>query len=149
MARELERGLSGHFIPIVPDIVPLRAFWIMSRQWDCDSAESERARWHFLDAYPLVEYCILNKKVLLKAFDLAARLRHDPFDASYLAAALEYRASGTMTTDTDFRRLCHAKNLDYVNPFPPEFWRSSQAGKRDLGNLLWSPTWNGKLHSKG
>ena len=38
VAREMERGLSGHFIPLVLDVVPMRAYWIMTRQWDCDPA---------------------------------------------------------------------------------------------------------------
>jgi len=118
VARELERGLSGHFIPLLLDVVPMRAYWIMTRQWGCDHSQSEKALRHFLDAYPLVEYYPLSKILLHRAFDLAKELRHDPFDTTYLAGALENHASGIMTTDTDFRRLCHAKNLDYVNPVP-------------------------------
>jgi hypothetical protein len=65
---------------------------------------------------------------------LARELRHDPFDATYLAGALEYQASGIMTTDTDFRRLCRAKKLDYVNPVPTRIlekfagWKSGVFG---------------------
>jgi predicted nucleic acid-binding protein len=118
VAREMEKGLSGQFIPLLLDVVPMRAYWIMTRQWSCDPSESEKALRHFLDAYPLVEYCQLGRALLHHAFDLARELRHDPYDTTYLAGALEYRASGIMTTDTDFRRLCQAKNLDYVNPVP-------------------------------
>jgi len=130
VARELERGLSGHFIPLVLDVVPMRAYWIMTRQWGCDFSQSEKALRHFLDAYPLVEYCPVSKMVLHRAFDLARELRHDPFDTTYLAGALEDRASGIMTTGTDFRRLCRPKHLDYFNPVPPRVlerfagWRS-------------------------
>ena len=118
VAHELERGLGGHFIPLVLDIVPMRAYWIMTHPWGCDAAQSEKALRRFVDAYPLVEYCSLSKNVLHRAFDLARELRHDPFDATYLAGALEYQASGIMTTDTDSRRLCRSKKLDYVNPVP-------------------------------
>src|SRR5438093_12033929 len=104
VARELERGLSGHFIPLVLDVVPMRAYWIMTRQWDCDSSQSEKALRHFLDAYPLVEYCSVSKMLLHRAFDLARELRHDPYDTTYLAAALEYRTSEIMTIDNEFIR---------------------------------------------
>ena len=114
----MERGLSGHFIPLMLDVVPMRAYWIMTRLWDCDPAQSEKALRHFLDAYPIVEYCPVSMRVLHQAFDLARELRHDPFDTTYIAGALEYQASGIMTTDTDFKRLCHLKHLDYVNPVP-------------------------------
>ena len=134
VSREIEKGLSGHFIPIILDIVPMRAYWIMTHPWGCGAAESERALRHFLDAYPLVEYCPLSKTVLHRAFDLARELHHDPFDSTYLAGALENQASGIMTTDTDFRRLCQAKKLDYVNPVPPRVlekfagWKSGAFG---------------------
>jgi predicted nucleic acid-binding protein len=140
VARELERGLGGHFIPLVLDIVPMRAYWIMTHPWGCDTAQSEKALRHFVDAYPLVEYRSLSKNVLHRAFDLARELRHDPFDATYLAGALEYQASGIMTTDTDFRRLCRAKKLDYVNPVPTRIlekfagWKSGVFGA-DRGRI--------------
>jgi len=118
VAREMERGLRGHFIQLILDVVPMRAYWIMTRQWDRDPAQSEKALRHFLDAYPIVEYCPVSMRVLHQAFDLARELHHDPFDTTYIAGALEYQASGIMTTDTDFKRLCHLKHLDYVNPVP-------------------------------
>jgi predicted nucleic acid-binding protein len=134
VARELERGLGGHYIPLVLDIVPMRAYWIMTHPWGCDTAQSERALRHFLGAYPLVEFCPLTKNVMHRAFDLARELHHDPFDSIYLAGALEYQASGILTTDTDFRRLCHSKNLDYVNAVPARVlekfagWKSGSFG---------------------
>ncbi|HEX9197216.1 MAG TPA: hypothetical protein VF906_05420, partial [Candidatus Bathyarchaeia archaeon] len=52
VAPQLEEGLQGRFIPLTPDIVPIRAYWIMTRQWGCDREESEKAIRHFLDHYP-------------------------------------------------------------------------------------------------
>jgi hypothetical protein len=106
----------------------------MTHPWGCDTTQSERALRHFLGAYPLVEFCPLTKNVMHRAFDLARELHHDPFDSIYLAGALEYRASGILTTDTDFRRLCHSKNLDYVNAVPARVlekfagWKSGSFG---------------------
>jgi predicted nucleic acid-binding protein len=132
---EIERGLSGHFTPLVLDVIPMRAFWIMTRQWDCDPTASERALRHFLDAYTLVDYRSLNKRVLHQAFDLARELHHDPFDTTYLSAAIEYKASGIMTTDTDFRKLCNSKNLKYINPVPQRILEKFMGWKKPSSRL--------------
>ncbi len=90
----------------------------MTRQWGCDLGESERSIRHFLDHYPIVQYCPITREVIHMAFDLARELHHDVFDTAYLAVALQNEASGLMTTDTDFRSLCQRKNIRYINPVP-------------------------------
>ena len=129
---ELEKGLRGHFVPLLLDIVPIRAFWIMTRRWGCDGTQSEKAIRHFLDAYATVEYCSIEKEMVHEAFDLAREFRHDVFDTLYVSAALRNGASTIMTTDTDFQRLCQRKKLRYVNPVPREVlekfadWKSEE-----------------------
>lgn len=118
VAPQLEEGLSGSFTPITPDTVPIRAFWVMTRQWGCKPEESEGSVRYFLDHYPMVQYCPITRSTVHKAFDLARELHHDVFDTAYLAVALENQASGIMTTDTDFRTLCQRKSLRYINPVP-------------------------------
>ena len=71
VAPQLEEGLLGRFIPLTPDIVPIRAYWIMTRQWGCDREESEKAIRHFLDQYLTVQYCPITRKVVHMAFELA------------------------------------------------------------------------------
>ncbi len=115
---QAEEGLQGRFIPLTPDVVPIRAFWIMTRQWGCDPRESERSIRHYLDHYPIVQYCPITREIVHRAFDLSHELHHDVFDKTYLAVALQHEASGIMTTDTDFRSLCQRKNIRYINPVP-------------------------------
>ncbi len=38
----------------------------------------------------------------------------------YLALALQEKASGIVTTDTDFEKLCNQIGLKYINPVPHE-----------------------------
>ena len=129
---EFEKGLRGQFVPLLLDIVPIRAFWIMTRRWGCDRDQSEKAVRHFLDAYATVEYCPIEKRIVLEAFELAHELRHDVFDTIYVSAALRNGASTIMTTDTDFQRLCQRKKLKYVNPVPKQVlekfagWKSAE-----------------------
>jgi predicted nucleic acid-binding protein len=40
------------------------------------------------------------------------------FDCVYLALALQEKAKGIVTTDTDFERLCKRVGLEYVSPVP-------------------------------
>jgi predicted nucleic acid-binding protein len=56
----------------------------------------------------------------LKGFQLAGELRHDVFDCMYLALALQEKAAGIVTTDTDFEKLCKNVGLRYYNPVPKE-----------------------------
>ncbi len=117
---ELEKGLRGQYTPIALDNLPIRAFWIMTRQWGCDRAESEKAIRHFLDAYHTVEYRPIEKETIHLAFNMAHELHHDVFDTIYLSAAIQTGASSIITTDTDFQRLCQKKKLRYVNPVPTQ-----------------------------
>lgn len=134
VASELEKGLKGMFVPLVLDMVPIRAYWIMTRKWDCDPVQSEKALRHFLDSYPMVEIVALGKEIIHEAFDLARELRHDVFDTVYVSAALRNRASGIMTTDTGFRRLCSGKGLQYLNPVPPRILQKFAAWKSMFGS---------------
>lgn len=118
IAPELEKGLKGQFLPLLLDILPIRAYWIMTRRWGCDTSQSEKAIRHFLDSYHAVEYVPVEKRIIHQAFDLARELHHDVFDTVYLSAALHNKANTIMTTDTGFQRLCQRKGLRYANPVP-------------------------------
>ena len=118
VAPELEKGLKGQFVPLLLDILPIRAYWIMTRKWGCDKNQSEKAIRHFLDSYHTVEYVPVEKRIVHHAFDLARELHHDVFDTVYLSAAIHNKANAIMTTDTGFQGLCQRKSLRYVNPVP-------------------------------
>jgi predicted nucleic acid-binding protein len=116
----LEEGLIGGYTPIILDILPLRAFWVMTVKWGCSKRESADAITHFLDAYDRPEYVGLSKSSILKSFRLGRELKHDVFDCAYLALAQQEGANSIITTDTDFMRLCRRLNLEYVNPVPTD-----------------------------
>jgi predicted nucleic acid-binding protein len=116
----VEEGLRGAYIPLVLDILPVRAYWIMTKKWGCPEKESAKAIEHFVKAYDMPQYPSLRKDTIVESFRLAEKLRHDVFDCIYLAFALQEGAKGIVTTDTDFERLCKRVELDYVNPVPME-----------------------------
>jgi predicted nucleic acid-binding protein len=116
----VEGGLRGTYVPLLMDIVPVRAYWIMTKQWGCSKRESADAVAHFVKAYDRVCYRSLNRETILESFRLADELGHDVFDCVYLAFALQEKANGILTTDTDFERLCRHTGLTYNNPVPKE-----------------------------
>ena len=114
----IEEGLRGAFIPIVMDILPVRAYWIMTKRWGCPEKESAEAIEHFVKAYDRPHYPNLRKETIVESFKLAKELKHDVFDCVYLAFALQEGAKAIITTDTDFEQLCKRMRLEYVNPVP-------------------------------
>jgi len=116
----VEEGLRGGFIPLIMDILPIRAYWIMTKKWECQEKESAEAVEHFVKAYDRPRYPCLHRESILEGFRLAKKLRHDVFDCIYLAFALQEEASAIVTTDTDFEQLCKLIGLEYVNPVPKD-----------------------------
>lgn len=116
----IEEGLRGAYIPLIMDVLPLRAYWIMTKKWGCPEKESVEAIEHFVKTYDRPQYLSLKKETIVESFRLSEELRHDVFDCVYLAFALQERAKGIVTTDTDFERLCKRVGLEYINPIPTE-----------------------------
>ncbi|MDI6806124.1 MAG: PIN domain-containing protein [Candidatus Bathyarchaeia archaeon] len=116
----MEEGLSGVYTPLIMDILPIRAYWIMTEKWGCDKAESAKAVKYFVENYDRPHYYCLQRQTLTRSFELAEKLNHDIYDCVYLAAAIQENASAIITTDTNFQKLCKRVNLEYINPIPKE-----------------------------
>jgi len=119
----LEEGLRGAYIPLVMDILPIRAYWVMTKKWGCSKEDSAKAVKHFTEAYDRPEYFCLHKQTIVRSFELAEELKHDVYDCVYIAAALQENASAIITTDTDFEKLCKRTRLRYINPVPKKILR--------------------------
>ncbi|MEM2759654.1 MAG: type II toxin-antitoxin system VapC family toxin [Nitrososphaerales archaeon] len=115
-------GLKGVFKPILLDILPIRAHWLMTARWNIDRNESIRAVRSFL-RYNQPVYVGMTKSSIEYAFQLSEELKHDVYDCCYLALAAQEGASGIVTTDSDFESLCRRKNLRYENPVPNKILR--------------------------
>ena len=126
----VEDGLRGAYFPVVMDFLPMRAYWIMTKRWGCSEEESAEAVVHFVKAYDRPRYIGLGRETVLESFRLAKELKHDVFDCVYLAFALQEKAQGIVTTDTDFERLCEKVGLEYVNPVPREVLQRFKVGNR-------------------
>ncbi len=111
-------GLKGHFRPVILDILPIRAHWLMTTKWNIDKDESSNAIRSFLKKYNQPVYVGMTRKSIDHAFQLSQELRHDVYDCCYLALAIQEEAAGIVTTDSDFESLCKKKHLAYENPVP-------------------------------
>ena len=114
----IEEGLRGAYTPLIMDILPIRAYWVMTKKWGCREEESSRAIRHFVKEYDVPQYYRLNRQTIVRSFDLAEELNHDVYDCVYLAAAKQENAQAIITTDADFKRLCDRTGLEYINPVP-------------------------------
>jgi len=114
----VEEGLRGEYIPILPDILPIRAYLILERKWNINKKEAMSVILEFLKKYDTPRYVSITKETLLRAFELSEKLKHDVYDCVYLALAEQERASAIITTDTDFEELCRRVGLEYENPVP-------------------------------
>lgn len=117
------RGLRGLFKPVILDILPIRAHWLMTTKWNIDKDESSSAIRSFLKKYNQPVYVGMTRKSIDNAFQLSQELRHDVYDCCYLALAIQEGAGGIMTTDSDFESLCKRKGLKYENPVPKKVLR--------------------------
>lgn len=116
----VDDGLRGGYIPVLMDILPIRAYWIMERIWKINSDEAAEAIIDFLDKYKIPLILPLEKNTIIKAFNLAKKLKHDVYDCTYLTFAEQVGATSIITTDTDFKKLSSAVNIKYENPVPEE-----------------------------
>ena len=127
VAPVVESGLRGEYVPIMLDITPIRAYWIMERKWGIDRKSASKAITEFVRRYDMPLYVPLKRETLLHSFELAQSLGHDVYDCVYLALALQERASSIITTDTDFECLCEAVGLRYENPVPIDVLKAFRA----------------------
>jgi hypothetical protein len=51
------------------DILPLRAYWIMTHPWGLPKNECSSAIQHFVQTYDLPQYAALTRETILKVLD--------------------------------------------------------------------------------
>lgn len=119
----VEAGLRGAYTPVLMDILPVRAYWIMTHPWGLPKPVCAEAIQHFVQSYDMPKYTPLHRETIIEAFKLSKDLNHDVSDCMYLALALQENASTILTTDTDFEKLCSQVGIRYVNPVPKEVLR--------------------------
>lgn len=123
----VKEGLKGAYVPILLDILPIRAYWILERKWGVGRKDAATAVLDFLRKYDIPQLTPLKKETVLEAFRLAEELNHDVYDCAYLALAKQAKAIAIVTTDTDFEKLCERAGLSYENPIPLDVLKRFQS----------------------
>lgn len=125
----MDAGLRGEYKLILPEILPFRAFWILTTKWSIPKNNAKSVIFEFVRNYSNPVYIGLTRKGIIKAFEYAKVFNHDIYDCYYLALAKQEEATAILTTDTDFKKLCEKVELNYENPVPKEILKEFSAFK--------------------
>ncbi len=125
----MDEGLTGAFKIIIPEILPFRAFWILTTKWGIDKQLAKEIILEFVKNYSIPIYAGLKRDTIIEAFKYSNELNHDIYDCYYLALAKQENATSILTTDTDFDKLCKKIGLNYENPVPLDILKKFSAFK--------------------
>jgi len=114
----LREALDGPNVLLVPDYYPLRAQYVMTREFGVEEVEARNAVQSLLRSPARIVSA--TDAVLLDAYEISAAKDHDVYDSFILALARSTEAAYLVTTDTDFDRLCADEEAVYRNPVPEE-----------------------------
>jgi len=121
--------LRGEAKLVIPDILPFRAFWVLTTKWGISRQDASAVISEFVHNYSSPIYAGLTRKAIISAFEYSILLKHDIYDCYYLALAKQEEAMAIITTDTDFRDLCENIGLIYENPVPIDVLQKFSAFK--------------------
>ena len=125
----MDEGLTGAFKIIIPEILPFRAFWILTTKWGIDKQLAKEIILEFVKNYSIPIYAGLKRETIIEAFKYSNEFNHDIYDCYYLALAKQENATSILTTDTDFDKLCKKIGLNYENPVPLDILKKFSAFK--------------------
>lgn len=114
----LTAALDGPNVLLVPDYYPLRAQYIMTREFGVGKVDARNAVQSLIRSPARIVGA--TKTVLLDAYDISAEKQHDVYDSFVLAMARGHEAAYLVTTDTDFDTLCEEEAVVYQNPIPDD-----------------------------
>lgn len=114
----LRDALDGPNVLLVPEYYPLRAQYIMTKQFGVETVAARNAVQSLLRSPARI--VAATETTLLDAYEISARKDHDVYDAFVLAVGRAHEADYLVTTDTDFDALCATEPIQYVNPIPAE-----------------------------
>lgn len=114
----IEETLDGPNVLLVFDYYPLRAQYIMTRQFGVEPVAARNAVQSLVRSP--ARLIGATDTTVLDAYDISAEKNHDVYDAFLLALARSYDVDYLLTTDTDFGDLCETEDVTYQNPIPTE-----------------------------
>ncbi|MEX2756375.1 MAG: type II toxin-antitoxin system VapC family toxin [Candidatus Sigynarchaeota archaeon] len=120
----VDAGLRREFNLVIPEILPFRAYWVLTTKWQIPKIDAKNVISEFIRSYSSPIYAGLSREGEIKAFEYASTFNHDIYDCYYIALALQEGATAILTTDTGFKKLCDRVGLAYENPVPEEILKT-------------------------
>ena len=114
----LRDALDGPNTLLVPDYYPLRAQYIMTRNFGVETVDARNAVRSLLSSPARVVGA--TGTVLSEAYDISAEKDHDVYDSFILSMARAHEVDFLVTTDDDFDALCEGEAVAYRNPVPAD-----------------------------
>ena len=114
----LRDALDGPNTLLVPDYYPLRAQYIMTRNFGVETVDARNAVRSLLSSPARVVGA--TDTVLSEAYDISAEKDHDVYDSFILSMARAHEVDFLVTTDDDFDALCEGEAVAYRNPVPAD-----------------------------
>lgn len=111
-------ALDGPNALLVPDYYPLRAQYVMTRNFGVDDVAARNAVQSLVRSP--ARMVAATEATVLDAYEISAEKDHDVYDSFVLALARAYEAEYLITIDTDFEMLCDGEPMRYVNPIPAD-----------------------------
>ena len=114
----IQEAIDGPNVLLVFDYYPLRAQYVMTRNFGVDAAAARNAIQSLVRSPARI--ITATETTLLEAYEISAEKNHDVYDSFIVALARTYDADYLITTDGDFDELCEDEQVTYVNPIPAE-----------------------------
>lgn len=114
----LTEALDGPNVLLVPDYYPLRAHYIMTKNFGVSEIDARNAVQSLIRSPARI--CGASETILLDAYEISAEKQHDVYDSFILAMARAADATYIITTDRDFECLCDDEQVVYRNPVPED-----------------------------
>jgi len=114
----IQDAIDGPNVLLVFDYYPLRAQYLMTRNFGVDAVAARNAIQSLVRSPARIVSA--SETTLLEAYEISAAKNHDVYDSFIVALARAYDADYLITTDSDFDELCDDEDVTYLNPIPTE-----------------------------
>ena len=114
----VQNAIDGSNVLLVFDYYPLRAQYLMTRNFGVDEAAARNAVQSLIRSPARIVNT--TETTLLEAYEISAEKNHDVYDSFIVALAQAYDADYLLTTDSDFDDLWDGEDVTYTNPIPAE-----------------------------
>ena len=94
----IENGIKGEYKLLIPEILPFRAYWILTTKWGIEKQKAKEIIFDFVRQYSSPSYVGLKRESIIQANIFSNDYNHDIYDCYYLSLAIQENADSILTT---------------------------------------------------